>query len=274
MTTLGGCALAVSATFHPVSEETLSLVCALYVTLVIAGVMFPRLQMHADTVTRTDDDGIALTFDDGPHPETTRLVLGHLRERGMTATFFLIGAKVAKYPDVAREIVEQGHEVALHTYDHEWMYPFKSPRAVEADIARTQAAIYAACGVRPILFRPPVGMTSPRTAEGARRAGARIVAWSTRGLDGTAGRSNASVLRRLQRGLRPGAIALLHDASELDDFVPPSLGILPELLDHIIARGLPTRRLSDALASGRHVLHASDERRFDEAPVLAESRFS
>lgn len=247
--TLAVLAVSMHAVLHPEAASAVFLCVAFgaYVTYVIAGVMFPSLQMHADVTVRLRDPGVALTFDDGPHPETTREVLRHLRERGMTATFFLIGRKVERHPEVVREIIDQGHEVALHTYDHDRVYPFKSPAAVVADIRRTQRAIQQACGRTPTWFRPPVGMTSPRTAQGTRRAGVRIVAWSARGLDGIRHGAGASLLPRLYRGLRPGAIVLLHDASERDDFTPPSLAVLPEFLAEIERRGLVTKRLGDVL---------------------------
>lgn len=236
---------------EPVSAASALGALAGYLSFIVAGVMLPRWRMHADSVTRCPGSGIALTFDDGPNPTTTRRVLALLREHGMRATFFVIGRKVEQHPEVVREIVREGHEVALHSFEHSRLYAFKTPAEVVADIERTQLAVREACGETPVLFRPPVGMTSPRTAEGARRAGVRLVAWSVRGYDGLAHGSPHAVLRRVLRGIRPGAIVLLHDAAEHDDFEPASLDVLPAMLGELRARGLTSLRLSDALVARR-----------------------
>jgi peptidoglycan/xylan/chitin deacetylase (PgdA/CDA1 family) len=208
-----------------------------YVVLATLGVIFPQLEMYGDVIWRGTSD-VALTFDDGPHPRTTRRVLRLLAERGQRATFFVVGRKVALYPDVVREIHEAGHALGLHGYLHDRLFSFRSPESVRADIERTQRAVEAACGQRPTLFRPPIGHVSSRTARGARLAGVTLVAWSLRVFDGVGKPSPERVLARVARGLRPGAIVLLHDASEREDFEPTSIDALPRILDLIAERGL------------------------------------
>jgi peptidoglycan/xylan/chitin deacetylase (PgdA/CDA1 family) len=213
---------------------------AAYVLLATAGVLFPQLEMYGDVLWRgsSSSSGVALTFDDGPHPTTTRRILALLAERRAIATFFVVGEKVERYPDVVRELVAAGHQVGLHGFLHERLYAFKTPRQVERDIRRTQEAVERTVGIRPTWFRPPLGHVSPRTAVGARRAGVDLVAWSARGLDGVPSAEAERVARRLERGLRPGAIIMLHDASEREDFVPASVEALPKLLDAIERKGL------------------------------------
>jgi peptidoglycan/xylan/chitin deacetylase (PgdA/CDA1 family) len=103
------------------------------------------------------------------------------------------------------------------------------------------------CGVRTSWFRPPVGFVGHLTAIASERAGVKLVAWSARGLDGWSGARAESVLPRLLRGLRDGAVLMLHDASEREAFVPVSLALLPELLRALHARGLTAVSLSDLL---------------------------
>jgi peptidoglycan/xylan/chitin deacetylase (PgdA/CDA1 family) len=213
---------------------------ALYVALALTGVMVPRLEMFGDVTWQGDDEngGLALTFDDGPNPQTTPRVLSALASAGVTATFFVIGEKVTRYPDVARAIVDGGHSLGVHGYTHNRLYALLPPSAVVQDIEKTVAAIVDATGVKPRWFRPPVGQVSPRTAAGAKKAGFEIVAWSARGLDGVSRADPDRVLFRLDRGIEPGAILQLHDAAENDDHVPASLEILPRLLSRIEERGL------------------------------------
>jgi peptidoglycan/xylan/chitin deacetylase (PgdA/CDA1 family) len=181
---------------------------------------------------------VALTFDDGPHPRTTRHVLKVLAERGARATFFVVGRKAEQYPDVIREIHAAGHQLALHGYHHHRLYSLKTPRYVKADIVRAQAVIKSIVGVVPRYFRPPVGYVSHRTVLGARRAAVEIVAWSARGVDGLGATDPERVVRRIEPRIRDGAIILLHDAAEHDDFVPATIEALPTLLDLCQARGL------------------------------------
>jgi peptidoglycan/xylan/chitin deacetylase (PgdA/CDA1 family) len=211
-----------------------------YVALATAGVLVPQLEMYGDVVWRGEPGmrAVALTFDDGPHPKTTRKVLEILAQGGHRATFFVVGKKARLYPEVLREIRAAGHAIGLHGYVHDRLYSLKPPAYVVGDIERTQQAIEEACDVRPTLFRPPVGYVSSRTAVGARSAGVTLVAWSARGIDGFAATSPERVVQRIEPGLKDGAIVLLHDAAEKEDFVPASLEALPEILRTLDARGL------------------------------------
>jgi peptidoglycan-N-acetylglucosamine deacetylase len=214
----------------------------IYFSLAAAGIVLPQLEMFGDVVWRgpTGRRQLALTFDDGPHPVTTRTVLGLLAQRGHHATFFVLGRKALLFPDVVREIHEAGHTLGIHGHSHPWLYALRSPRAVADDIARAQAAVESAAGVRPTLFRPPIGRVSPRVAAGARRAGVTTVAWTVRGLDGVSMTRPDDVLRRLRKKLGDGSIVLLHDAAEDDDFEPAGVQCLPALLEEIERRGLAT----------------------------------
>ena len=223
-----------------------------YVAFCTAGVLVPQLEMYGDMVWRLDSGlgAVALTFDDGPHPVTTRRVLASLAEAGQQATFFVVGRKAEAHPEVIREIHEAGHAIGLHGYAHDRLYSLKDPKYVERDIKRSQDAIEAICGVRPTLFRPPIGYTTPRTVVGARRAGVTIVAWSVRSIDGLGKTDPERVTRRVVRGLSDGAIVALHDASELDDFEPASVLALPRILEELERSGLRSVRLDEILFEG------------------------
>jgi peptidoglycan/xylan/chitin deacetylase (PgdA/CDA1 family) len=222
---------------------------AAYIAIAVTGVLVPQLEMFGEVVSRGDSDGnrVALTFDDGPHPETTPRVLAALEAAGAKATFFVLGAKAERYPDVLRTIVAAGHAIGVHGYEHNRLYAFLPPAAVAADIARASAVVEREVGYKPKWFRPPVGQVSPRTAAGARRAGVPIVVWSVRGLDGIAGRSAEQVAARIERGLTPGAIVLLHDAAERDDFEPVSIAALPRVLKSAADKGLIAVTLDELL---------------------------
>ncbi len=212
-----------------------------YLGLMVAGIAWPRLEMFGDVVWRGEAGQrlVALTFDDGPHPVGTRTILEILARGGHRATFFLVGSKVDHHPDVVREIVAAGHTLGVHGHTHSWTYSLRPPREVRRDILRAQEAVVAACGVRPALFRPPIGLVSPRTAKGAEQAGCPIVLWSVKGGDGVPVRPE-TVLRRVAAGLRDGAIVLLHDAAETGDRLSASVAALPDILERIDRLGLTT----------------------------------
>jgi peptidoglycan/xylan/chitin deacetylase (PgdA/CDA1 family) len=238
---IGGLAIAARALLlGPVPLWFALAALAAYIAFCVVGVLVPRFEMFGDVTWRggPGTGAVALTFDDGPHPETTRRILELLSNAKAPATFFVLGEKAERHPEVLREVVESGHSLGVHGYSHDRLYSLKSPSAVASDIERVRAIVERETGLRTAWFRPPVGQVSPRTAEGAKRAGAQIIGWSIRGLDGLRRADPARVASRIERGLAPGAIILLHDAAEHDDFEPASLRALPAILETIERRGL------------------------------------
>jgi peptidoglycan/xylan/chitin deacetylase (PgdA/CDA1 family) len=223
------------------------------------GVFFPWLEMYVPSLWRgpVGRRQVALTFDDGPHPVTTRKVLALLARTPHRATFFVLGDKARRHPDVVREIHEAGHALGVHGDVHDRLHSFRGAARVAKEIARAQAAVEAACGVRPRLFRPPLGHTSPLTAGGVRRARVRVVGWSARGYDGLASRGDDSVVARLAPSLKDGAIVLLHDAAEHDDFEPAGVSALSEILALLDSRGLSSVALTTWSASAEDAVSRS-----------------
>ena len=216
-----------------------------YLALLGCGVAFLRLGMFVDVVWRGPREarGVALTFDDGPSPEHTPRVLDLLDEAGVKATFFVIGQKAAAHPELIRDIVARGHAVGIHGHLHDRLLTLRSPDTVSDDLAEAIATVEAITGVRPTLFRPPVGLTSPRVAQALSWFDLVVVGWSVRGLDGVRGARPDRVAARVIRRLRDGAIVLLHDAAERDDHRPASLDALPGILAAMRNRDLDGVRL-------------------------------
>jgi peptidoglycan/xylan/chitin deacetylase (PgdA/CDA1 family) len=215
-----------------------------YAALVTWGVLSPSLEMFAEVVWRGPEGarGVALTFDDGPHPTFTRAVLEALDRAGAKATFFVIGEKGAREPDLLKEIVERGHLLGVHGDRHDRALSFRSERRVRADLARAVEIITRATGERPRFYRPPVGQTNPRIARAAKDLGLTIVGWSVRGRDGIRADPERVVARVVPR-LRDGAIVLLHDAAERDDRKPAAPEALPRILEALSALQIPAVRV-------------------------------
>jgi peptidoglycan/xylan/chitin deacetylase (PgdA/CDA1 family) len=222
-----------------------------YLAIIVTGVLTPRLAMFAPVLSRGTGGRpeIALTFDDGPSPRTTPKVLAELARHGARATFFVLGAKVERHPEILKAIAAAGHEIGVHGQRHDRLLSLRHPRRIQAEIEQARTTVESITGSEPRLFRPPVGHVSPRTAIAARKLGLILVGWSIRARDGLRQTSAASVVRRVSAGLRPGAIVLLHDASENEQFEPAGVAALPEILAEAGRRGLACVTLSEALSS-------------------------
>ena len=154
---------------------------------------------------------MALTFDDGPHPEGTPDVLAILDEAGIKATFFLVGEQVERRPALAAEVASRGHLIALHGHRHR-PQPALSARAVDDDLTRGAAAIETATGIAPRWHRPPYGLYSPAGLAAAREQGLKPLLWSRWGKDWRRLTTPERIAARAVAGLRPGDVILLHDA--------------------------------------------------------------
>lgn len=188
--------------------------------------------------------GVALTFDDGPHPRGTPAVLELLREAGAVATFFLVGEQVEARPALAAEIVAAGHRVELHSHRHRTQLR-QTPRAIGEDADRARAAIEAAAGQAVADYRPPNGIFSASGLRLVRRRGWRPVLWSRWGRDWAAGATPESIARRSTAAVRDGDVILLHDA---DYYSAPeswarTVAALPAILEALAERGLASRLL-------------------------------
>ena len=209
------------------------------VALATLGVMLPSLGVFGSVYTRgpADRAEVALTFDDGPNPETTPRVLALLAEHGVHATLFVIGEKALAHAALVRAIAAAGNAVGVHGHVHDPLYALRSTRFVTRDLQRVCDAVERALGVAPTLFRPPIGFVSGPVATAAERRGLTLVGFSARTRDGWSRTPPARVLERASKALENGAIVVLHDAAERDDRVPASLPVLAELLVRLRERG-------------------------------------
>lgn len=194
-----------------------------------------RLSEAADPASRR----VGLTFDDGPDPEVTPRVLDLLDRHGARATFFCIGERVERHPELAAEIARRGHRVENHSQRHLARFSLLLPGGIAREIDRAQRAIAAATGRAPRLFRPPAGFRSCLLEPALARRGLALVSWTRRGFD-TVRREPARMVRVLTRDLRPGEIVLLHDGRGARTAAgrPVVLEVLPRLLDHLAHEGL------------------------------------
>jgi peptidoglycan/xylan/chitin deacetylase (PgdA/CDA1 family) len=155
--------------------------------------------------------GVALTFDDGPHPEGTPAVLDVLARAGVRGTFFVIGEQVRRRPELVVRAAAAGHAIALHGDRHRLQLRL-SAAAVAEDLKRGVAAIEDATGATPAWHRPPFGIYSPAGLRAARAAGLAPLLWSRWGKDWRQRTTPRRIAARATRSVIAGDVILLHDA--------------------------------------------------------------
>lgn len=174
---------------------------------------------------------IAYTFDDGPSPDYTPRLLDMLKERNIKATFFLIGKSASTWPDIVKRIVAEGHEIANHTWDHQQLTRMKESRVLE-ELQSTHDAIVKACGVAPILYRPPYGAaTIGQKKMIHERLGYPTILWDVDPEDWKSPKSIAKVHDQVLKQTRAGSIILCHDIHK------QTVDAMPSTLDDLKARG-------------------------------------
>lgn len=154
---------------------------------------------------------IALTFDDGPH-EMTDKVLDLLLKYNAKGTFFCIGTQIEKHPDILQRIISEGHIVGNHTYSHSKSFGFFSTNEVEQEITQTNTLLENKIQKNALLFRPPFGVTNPNVAKAIAKTGHYVIGWNIRSLD-TVIEDESQILERIKSRIKPGGIILLHDTS-------------------------------------------------------------
>ncbi len=189
---------------------------------------------------------VALTFDDGPDPESTPAFLSALDDLGWKATFFMLGPMVRRAPALAAEIASAGHEIAVHGERHR-SHLWRSPRDLNDDLTRATATLTEATGQPLRWFRPPYGALSAGSLLAARGQNLKTVLWTSWGRDWRTGATPDSVATDVRRGLHPGATVLLHDSdcTSSPGSWRSTLASLPALADLFAEQELRPGRLAD-----------------------------
>ncbi len=178
---------------------------------------------------------IALTFDDGPDGKYTPEILDILKEKEATATFFLVGKQVEKYPEIAKRIVEEGHTIGNHSWSHRNLSSL-APEALDDQVKRTQEAIADATGVEPALMRAPYGALSDDFLDYLHERSLQHIYWTIdpRDWDGT---SVADMRSNIMKHAKPGGIILLHSFGGRKNALDHTLKLLPLIIDDLRKEG-------------------------------------
>ena len=233
---------------------TLGIVVIAHASLSIAG-LIPKNKLLGANITHLPDEAakngcIAITIDDGPDPIVTPQVLDILDKYDCRATFFCIGEKATRHPELCREIIRRGHAIENHSQTHPWYFSLLSPWRMHREIRLAQATLSEISGQTPLFFRPTAGLRNPALDPILTHCQLRMCSWSRRGFD-TRVRDADAIFNSLTEGLKGGEILLLHDGNSARDAQkkPVILSVLPRLLDHIAQQKLHPVTLRDAIPS-------------------------
>ncbi|GGH30183.1 polysaccharide deacetylase family protein [Paenibacillus segetis] len=194
--------------------------------------------------------GMALTFDDGPDPMYTPVLLDLLQEYGVQATFFVLGEKAEKYPELIRRMHREGHQIGIHNYTHtlNWVSPPWTIRRDQVD--RTANIVEQITGERPIFYRPPWGLLNLGDLFFMRKS-YQIVLWSVMVGDWKSTVSAEQLKRTLLNKMKSGSIVVLHDSGDTfgaDEEAPGHMICgLKEVLKEIHKKGLQCLRVDELL---------------------------
>jgi len=231
----------------------LAVVVANQVLLILPG-LWPRSQWLGTNWTQlpaaaSARNEIALTIDDGPDPFVTTQVLDLLDRHAVKATFFCVGEKAARYPDLCREIIRRGHAVENHSQHHRNGFALMGYAGIMRELLAAQDTLTTITGQRPRFFRAPAGIRNLLLDRALAHLGLQLASWSCRGFD-TRIDDVERVSARLLKGVRAGAILLMHDgnAARMHDGTPVILGVLPTLLAAAADADLNFVTLPQALA--------------------------
>ena len=200
--------------------------------------LFPRSSFFLPIISRGEKGtkGVSITFDDGPDPDVTPQLLELLARQGVTATFFVTGARAERYPETVRAILAGGHTVGNHSYSHSPLLMLKGRATLQREIATAQSVLLR-FGIVPLAFRPPVGITNSRLWRVLLENGMFCVNFSCRAAD-FGNRRVAKLAQRLLAKVAPGDIILLHDIVPRQGDVAQLLQEFSDLIAGLKEQGL------------------------------------
>lgn len=202
----------------------------LWSVIVAAGAYFIQLNFFINAKNKlVSENSVALTFDDGPHPIYTTAALAILKEKEVTATFFLIGKNIAGNEHIVRQIVAEGHTIGNHSFAHNNFSPLWSAEKIIDDLSKNQHLLQSFTNA-PIPYRPPFGVTNPTIAKAIKELNIAAIGWSLRSYD-TVAKSSEMLLKKVLGNIKSKDIILLHEAA------PHTTTTLAVLIDGIKAKG-------------------------------------
>jgi len=208
------------STYYPIHYRWYILLILLYSVVIALGSYFIQLQFFTTSYCNGSRDRkqIAITFDDGPNVQTSEM-LDILKTEKAPATFFCIGKNIAGQENILKRIDSEGHLIGTHSFNHHWSFPLQGKIKIAKEITQSQKLVSDIINKKPLLFRPPFGVTDPPLAVAIKETGVCSIGWSVRSYD-TVISSPDKLLRRVST-LKNGDIVLFHDAGLQTNVILP-----------------------------------------------------
>jgi peptidoglycan/xylan/chitin deacetylase (PgdA/CDA1 family) len=213
----------------------------LYFVVIALGSYFIQLQFFIASYCNgsSDKKQIAVTFDDGPQARRTSEILDILKTERVPATFFCIGRNIATQENILKRIDSEGHLIGTHSFHHHWSFPLQGKAKIAKEMTQSQKLVFDIIDKKPLLFRPPFGVTDPPLAAAITITGVSSVGWSIRSYD-TVISSAEQLLKRVSK-IKNGDIVLFHDAGLQTNV------ILPAFIEYVRSQGFEIVPLTQLL---------------------------
>lgn len=227
----------------PEIRTPLSLILTMHLPVLIWGIFDIRSQFFGPVFINNYDrrKSIALTFDDGPDPTCTPAVLDLLREFNFTATFFLVGVRAQKHPDLVQRALHEGHQIACHDLTHSLTGNFRMEKRMFHDIARSKAILEELINTPITAYRPPVGLMNPHVLPVCRKLKLNCIGWSRSAVD--KGNRVLGRIKKIPFLAGPGDIIMMHDTLPKPAFRDEFFDSLRHLFENIRKNNLVTERI-------------------------------
>lgn len=202
----------------------------------VATRIFPNLVWEIPSKEKT----IYLTFDDGPTPEITEWTLQQLKQHDAKATFFCIGNNIEKHPKIFNTILENGHAIGNHTYNHLKGWKTKTNDYLK-NIAKAQSIIESH-NTSTTLFRPPYGQIKPKQTKALNKLGYQIIMWNVLSIDWDKDITKEQCLENVIKHTKPGSLVVFHDSVKASKNMQYAL---PKVLEHFSNKGYTFKRIPE-----------------------------
>ena len=194
----------------------------LFFIFIAIGTSFIQLNYFVKSINKGKNKGIALTFDDGPDKEITAQILAILEKENIKATFFVIGNKIEENAALLKKINNEGHTIGNHSYSHNNQLTLYSTKKLKEDLIKCTQLIEEVIGKKPLFFRPPFGVTTPRYRRALRQLNMHSIGWTIRSFD-TQSKNKEVLYKKITKQISDGSILLFHDTQKITVEVLPSI---------------------------------------------------
>lgn len=192
----------------------LSIIIFFYLVIIVYGSSQIKANYFLNSINIGKADAVTFTFDDGPDIEHTPKILDLLEREKIKATFFVIGKKAELHPELLVTMNKHGHTIANHSYSHSNFIGFFSSQKLSNDIKKCSDIIEKITGCRPLYFRPPFGVTTPRYSSVLKKNKLTSIGWTVRSFD-TSIKSKKILFNRITKCITKGSIILFHDTKNI-----------------------------------------------------------